>query len=195
MIKGYSLFEILYLFFCKAISFFIIPNSKIIRLPIDIRNSKAMSFGSKFTTGKYCRIEAKRKTKNKTLIIGSNVQINDFVHISAWEKVIIGNNVLIASKVYISDVSHGKINSDNYNINLTPLEQPLYCKKVEIEDNVWIGENVCILPGVHIGKNSIIGAGSVVTKDIPPYCIAVGVPAKVIKKFCFETNLWVKINV
>lgn len=195
MIKGYSLIEIVYLFFCKIISFLLIPKSKIIRLPIDIRNLKAMSFGHKFTTGKYCRIEAKRDTNKKTLFIGNNVQINDFVHISAWNKVIIGDNVLIASKVYISDVSHGEINSDNYNINLTPIEQPLYCKKVEIDENVWIGENVCVLPGVHIGRNSIIGAGSVVTKDIPSYSIAVGIPAKVIKKYCFETNSWIKINV
>lgn len=192
MLRGYSFLEILYLFYCKFISIFLIPHSKIVRLPIDIRNKKAMSFGKNFTTGKYCRIETDRKIKKKTLIIGDNVQINDFVHISAWNKVIIGNDVLIASRVYISDVSHGNLNL--YDISIPPKKQPLHFKEVIIEDKVWIGENVCILPGVNIGKCSIIGAGSIVTKDVPPYSIVVGVPAKVIKKYDFNTQSWYKIN-
>lgn len=190
MIKGYSFLEILYLLYCKCISSFLIPHSKIVRLPIDIRNIKAMNFGKNFTTGKYCRIEASRTTKTKTLFIGNNVQINDFVHISAWNKVIIGNDVLIASRVYISDVSHGNLKS--YDISIPPNKQPLYWKEVVIEDNVWIGENVCILPGVNVGRCSIIGAGSIVTKDIPAYSIAVGAPAKVIKKYDFNTQSWYK---
>ena len=51
----------------------------------------------------------------------------------------------------------------------------------EIGDNVWLGDNVLVLPGVHIGKGCIIGASSVVTKDIPPYCVVAGIPAKVVK--------------
>ncbi|MBL4677498.1 MAG: hypothetical protein JKY70_15040 [Mucilaginibacter sp.] len=67
-------------------------------------------------------------------------------------------------------------------------------KPVIIEDNVWIGETVSVLPGVTIGKGSIIGASAVVTKNIPPYSIAVGNPAKVIKTYNFESNSW-EINV
>ena len=63
------------------------------------------------------------------------------------------------------------------------MKRPLHSKgPIIIEDNVWVGENVCILENVRIGKCSIIGANAVVTHDIPPYSIAVGVPAKVIKK-------------
>ncbi|MFR5466356.1 MAG: hypothetical protein ACLTHR_12100 [Agathobacter rectalis] len=64
---------------------------------------------------------------------------------------------------------------------------------VFIDDGVWIGNDVIILPNVHIGKKSIIGAGSVVTKNIPEFCIAVGNPAKVIKKFDIKENRWKKV--
>jgi lipopolysaccharide O-acetyltransferase len=64
---------------------------------------------------------------------------------------------------------------------------------VVIGDNVWIGESVCVLPGVSIGEGCIIGALSVVTKSIPAYSIAVGSPARVVKQFDFEQNKWKKI--
>lgn len=80
----------------------------------------------------------------------------------------------------ITDHCHGKNSLDD--IDSAPEHRKLISKgPIIIEDNVWIGENVCIMPGTRIGKNSIIGALSVVTKDIPPYSVAVGTPAKVIK--------------
>ena len=67
-------------------------------------------------------------------------------------------------------------------------------KGISIEDGVWIGNNVLIMPGVKIGKKAIIGAGSVVTRDVPPYTIAVGNPARVIKQFNMEKQQWVSIK-
>ncbi len=65
---------------------------------------------------------------------------------------------------------------------VAPLVRPLYSKgPIIIEDDVWLGEKVSVMPGVHIGRGAIIGANSVVTKDIPAYAVAVGSPAKVIK--------------
>jgi acetyltransferase-like isoleucine patch superfamily enzyme len=100
----------------------------------------------------------------------------------------IGKNVIIADKVYISDNLHSF-----EDINKPIIAQPLKHMPVTIEDEVWLGENVCVLPGVTIGKHSVIGANSVVTKSIPPYSVAVGSPAKVIKKFNHDTQQWEKI--
>jgi lipopolysaccharide O-acetyltransferase len=166
--------------------------ARLIRLPFDIRNRRYISIGKNLTTGVGCRLEACPPIDIVVLHLGKNVQMNDYVHITAMESVTIGDNVLIASKVYISDCSHGQYsgNGEISHPDTIPITRPLYSKKVVIEENVWIGEFVSVLPGVTIGKGSIIGTMSVVTKSIPPYCIAVGAPAKVIKKFNFTTQLW-----
>jgi lipopolysaccharide O-acetyltransferase len=123
--------------------------------------------------------------------------MNDYVHIVSSNSVKIGNNVLLASKIFISDTSHGNYSGDSIiqsSPNTKPNNRPLVNKTVTIEDNVWVGEFVSILPGVTIGKGSIIGTLSVVNKSIPPYCIAAGSPARVIKKYNFETKKWQKLN-
>lgn len=170
-------------------------DARIIRFPIDVRGRKYIDVSEGFTTGPGCRLEAYPVNNKKTLFIGRNVQINDYVHITAMENVQIGNNVLMASKIYISDCSHGSYSGDSYdsNPNSSPIDRPLFSKPVIIEDNVWLGEFVSVLPGVTIGKGSIIGANSVVSKSIPKNVIAVGSPARPIKKFNFETQKWEKI--
>ena len=128
--------------------------------------------------------------KNPKIIIGAGFHATRKLTIQCANEVIIGSNVLVASNVFIIDYNHG-INplTDNY------LDNPLEISKgVCIEDGVWIGNNVVILGGVTIGKKAIIGAGSVVTKDIPDYTIAVGNPAKVIKKYDFASQKWVKLD-
>jgi maltose O-acetyltransferase len=92
-------------------------------------------------------------------------------------KVIIGNNVMMASDVTILTLNH------NYNEKNKPMrEQGVKFLNVIIEDDVWIGYRVTILPGVKIGKGSVIGAGAVVTKNVEPYTVVGGVPAKFIKE-------------
>lgn len=170
------------------------PKARLIRLPFDIRNKKYIQIGKNFTSGFNCRIEAipLSKDQNICISIGDNVQMNDFVHIGSVSSIKIGNYVLMASKIYISDHNHGSYTLQNSDSPLTPpIDRPIFGKEVIIEDNVWIGESVCILPGVTIGKGSIIGALAVVTKDIPPYSIAVGNPAKVIKAYDFENAAWI----
>ena len=121
--------------------------------------------------------------------------MNDYVHITAMECVKIGKNVLLASKIYISDCSHGSYSGDqnDSNPNEIPKDRKMFSKPVVIEDNVWLGEFVSVLPGVTIGNGAIVGANSVVSKNIPANVIAVGSPAKPIKKFNFTTNKWEKI--
>ena len=172
--------------------------SRLIRFPIDIRGRSFIDFGSNLTTGRYCRLEVYPIEHKKGILkIGDNVEINDFVHIAARLSVQIGNNVLIASKVFISDIQHGCYNSNKmFNDcypDIPPKERSLFAESVFVGDNVWIGESVSILAGVKIGDFSIIGANSVVCKSIPSYSIAVGNPATVIKKFNKTTNEWEKV--
>ena len=190
-----NFFEVMYLIRCVFFTRLFYPSARLIRQPIDIRGKKSIDFGKKLTTGYYCRIEAYGKSHEKSLIFGNNVQINDFVHIAALDSVKIGNNVLIASKVFITDLEHGSYSGNEYDSVPDSIvkDRPLSSKPVFIKDNVWIGEYVSVLPGVTIGENSIIGANSVVTKNIPANSIAVGSPAKIIKKYNFETSRWEKI--
>lgn len=173
------------------------PKARLIRLPFDIRNYKAIKIGQKFTSGFGCRIEAYPQSEafSHVLFFGKNVEINDYVHIAAGEKIIIGDNVLIASKVFITDINHGNYKGQDCDSPLSaPNSRKLSTAPVTIGDNVWIGEGVCVMAGVTIGEGCIIGALSVVTKSIPDYCIAVGSPAKVVKKFDFNSQEWFSVN-
>ncbi len=124
------------------------------------------------------------------ITIGSGVHATRNLTIQCANKVTIGENVLIASDVFIVDYNHGMSPlTANY------LDNPLDISEgITIEEGVWIGNNVIILPHVTIGKKSVIGAGSVVTKSIPPYTVAAGNPAKVIKRFDFDRNEWVGVR-
>ncbi|HDY85187.1 hypothetical protein LCGC14_0881120 [marine sediment metagenome] len=170
--------------------------ARLIRFPIFIRGKKFIKFGVGFTTGVGVRLDA-LGSENKTQIeFGDGVQLNDYVHIGAIEKVVIGNNVLIASRVFISDHNHGLYNGDNEHSSPDelPAVRPLFANPVIIEDRVWIGENACILPGVKIGSGAIIGAGSIVTKDVLAETIVAGNPARKIKQFDRKTMQWVAVS-
>lgn len=117
---------------------------------------------------------------NKTIIGISNVIIGP---------VSIGNNVMLAQNVVISGLNH-----QYQDIGIPPKEQPVLREQITVGDNVWIGANSVVTAGISIGKHSVIGAGSVVSRDIPEYSVAVGNPARVIKKYNFETQLWEKVD-
>lgn len=111
------------------------------------------------------------------LIIGNDCRFGDDSHITAANSITIGDNLLTGKKVLISDNSHGYVTADE--LNTAPLQRPITSKGgITIGSNVWIGENAAILQNVTIGDGAIIGANAVVTKDVPPYSIAVGNPAK-----------------
>lgn len=129
---------------------------------------------------------------NPKVTIGNNCIFGDYTHITCIDSITIGNNLLTGRRVLISDNSHGtgmNVNlkdkvpnqtigggytADNQ-LNTHPINRHLVSKgPIVIGNNVWLGDNVCILSGVTIGDNAVIGANTVVSKDVPPYSIAVG---------------------
>jgi len=172
----------------------IISNARLIRFPFYLRGRKYIQFGNNLTTGTGCRIEAFPYINQNTIIeIGENVEMNDNVHISGLQQIKIGNNVLLASRIFISDINHGSYmgNEKDSDPESHVGSRPVFGNPVEIEDNVWIGEGAAVLAGVRIGRCSIIGANSVVTKNIPPFTIAAGNPARPIKQYDFKSCRWV----
>ena len=102
--------------------------------------------------------------------------------------VTIGNDVRLAQNITLSGLNH------NYeDVNLPIHVQGVSTALIIVEDDCWIGANVVAVAGVTIGKHSIVAAGSIVTKNIPPFSVAVGNPARVIKKYNFETKAWEKV--
>lgn len=124
------------------------------------------------------------------IFIGDRCYLGFGLSVLNASKIVIGDDVLMASNVLICSENYGM----NPESNLPYMDQKLEAKDVEIGNGCWISQNVCILPGVRIGEKSIIGAGSIVTKSIPDYCIAVGNPARVIKKYNFESHKWEKVD-
>ena len=187
---GESLKLVWWLFRTKLID----KSVRLFRFPIAIRGKKYIDFGNRLTTGVGCRFDCFRSNseKRKTLIFGSRVQLNDYVHIVAMESVVIGDDVLMASHVFISDNSHGSYKGDSYDTSpdISPIERQYRTSPITIGEKSWIGEGVIVMPGISIGKGCVIGAHSVVSKSIPDYSIAAGTPAKVIKKFNFKTGHW-----
>lgn len=170
----------------------LVPKARLIRFPITIRGRRYIDFGINLTTGYRCRIEVNGKHEFPVLKFGKNVNIGDNVRISCANEIVIGNNVLIGSKVLIIDNAHGTYYGNNQDAPyIPPNERKLNTKPITIDDNVWIGENVVIQQGVNIGYGSIIGANSVVTKDVPKNCIVGGVPTKIIKVYDSKKEIWV----
>lgn len=133
-----------------------------------------------------CFKEYGNKLLAPSLIIGNSVFINRFVNILCAAQIVIDDFSYLGTGVSIIGENHGHdLSIGNY------CDQPLDVKEIKIGKNCWIGDHCIILPGVNIGDNSIVGAGSVVTKSIPSNSICVGNPAKPIKRWSEEKKKWV----
>ena len=121
------------------------------------------------------------------IIIGNNCRIGSFNHITAINKIVLGDDLLTGKWVTITDNSHGKLTKDQ--LCTPPALRPLFSKgEIVIGKNVWICDKATITAGVTIGNGCIIAANAVVTKSIPPYSLAAGNPAKVVKTFKKDDN-------
>lgn len=169
-------------------------DARIIRWPWYVRGMQNIRIGREFTAGIGLRLDAFADDKEKVCIrIGSHVEVNDYVHVGAVDAVTVGDDVLIASRVFITDHDHGCYGGElvHSSPSLRPADRELRASPVRIGDRVWIGEGVTVLPGVSIGDGAVIGANAVVTRDIPPNSLALGIPAKVVKRYDPDLNQWI----
>ena len=131
-------------------------------------------------------------THNPTILIGKECSIGEYNHITSTNKIVIGDHLLTGRWVTITDNSHG--DTDYATLLTNPIMRRVQSKgPVIIGNDVWIGDNVCILKGVNIGNNVVIGANSVVNKSVQDNCIVAGNPAKIIKRFNPQKGIWEKI--
>lgn len=118
---------------------------------------------------------------NPEITIGDNCSFGAYNHITASNRVVIGDGCLTGKWITITDNSHGE--TDLKSLQMRPKERIVVSKgAVVIGNNVWIGDKATILPGVIIGDGAVIGTGAVVTKDVPPYSVVGGNPARIIKQ-------------
>jgi acetyltransferase-like isoleucine patch superfamily enzyme len=131
-----------------------------------------------------------RDSKQFIIQIGNNVHIGRNNIIGARKSIIFEENVLIGPHVIIGDHSHRYEDVDVP----VKMQEATEAGPVRIGRDSWIGANVFILPNVTIGRHTVIGANAVVNRDIPPFSVAAGVPARVIKRYDFDLKRWVKVN-
>lgn len=167
--------------------------------PSIIRGARSIKFGRDIHIGGSIWLEAvtqyREQRFNPQITIGDRASFSANVHISGIANITVGNDVLMGSHVYISDHGHGVYNGEDQSAPaVPPTHRPLGGGgPVHIGDNVWIGDNVVIVGPVSIGTGAVIGANSVVRKDIPAYHIAVGAPARPIKRYNDAQNKWLGI--
>jgi lipopolysaccharide O-acetyltransferase len=159
--------------------------------PAWVEGAESVSIGSDVSIWRFARIEALNSTPGTIRVfVGDATVVQPFVHIGAIRSVRIGRGCLFASHVYITDHDHDFSNPmDPVISNNRAVAAP-----VEIGDFVWLGERVMVLKGVSIGERSVIGAGSIVTRDVPPLSIAVGSPARVVRRWDEVAQQWLKVE-
>ncbi|HEM4053474.1 TPA: DapH/DapD/GlmU-related protein [Streptococcus suis] len=193
--SNYSLWEQIVNLLFLTMTKFVVPSARLLRFPLIIRGKQYIDFGKELTTGRHCRFDVISEHAEKVLILGTKVNVGDGVRISCVERICIGNNVLIGSRVLLIDNSHGTYTGNVQDSpKMPPNERKIFSKEIKIEDNVWIGEGAVIQAGVTVGFGSIVAANSVVTKSVPPQTIVGGVPAVPLKKFEPITGTWERIK-
>jgi lipopolysaccharide O-acetyltransferase len=159
--------------------------------PVWMIGGESIALGAGAWVWRHSRLEALNAQRGVTRIaIGDDAVIQPFVHIGAIDSVKIGRGCLFASHVYITDHDH------EFSDPMDPVlrNDRVSAAPVRIGDYVWLGERAMVLKGVTIGERSIIGAGSIVTRDVPPLSIAVGSPARVVSQWSDVRQRWERVK-
>ncbi|MEN8412018.1 DapH/DapD/GlmU-related protein [Acinetobacter bereziniae] len=154
--------------------------------PVYIKGSKRIFIGKKVRIFPNVRLEV--HGAGSKITIGDNVGIAQNVHITSGSNLTIGKNSTILANVFITNIDH-----DYTELNVPILEQRNIIKETSIGENCFIGIGAAIQAGTILGKQCVVGTNSVVRGVFPDYCVIVGNPAKIIKRFNFDTQKWEKI--
>ncbi len=149
---------------------------------VSLTNPSGIEVGCNCSILPHCILETLPCIKDcPKMHIGNGVILGEWTHVTATRNVRIEDNVLTGRFVLITDNAHGSTSKKD--LEIPPMKRMITSKGgCVIGRNVWIGDKVTILPGVNIGEGAVIGAGSVVTKDVPPYSIVGGNPAVVLRQ-------------
>jgi len=141
--------------------------------PVGVSGTAAITIGSRSRIGAYTELQT---NDAGSIVLGTDIRINRGCTIVSYASITIGDFAIIGEYVTIRDANHGMQTHE-------PMRyQPHVSEPIVIGGDVWIGRGACILPGVRIGNGAVIGANSVVTRDIPEFAIAAGMPAQVIRQ-------------
>lgn len=162
----------------------------LIRLPAKIRNRRYIFLGKNVFIAESCYISMVTDGSTKpSLVIGDDVCIGSDFTVSCADSIRIEKKVLLADRVFIGDSIH-----DYANPEVPIIDQPMKATgKVVIEEGAFIGINAVILPGVTVGRNAVVAASSVVTKDVPPFTVVAGNPAAVVKRYNVIDRSWERV--
>jgi acetyltransferase-like isoleucine patch superfamily enzyme len=150
----------------------------VLQLPVRLDGEARIAVGERVFVGASSWLQVVGDDPAARLEIGDGTALSGHAVLSAARSLTIGRRVLMARGVYVAD--HGHAFGD---LDRPVIEQGLAdIAPVEIGDGAWLGENVVVCPGVRIGRNAVIGANAVVTRDVPDGCVAVGAPARVVRE-------------
>lgn len=167
-----------------------IGKNSVIKFPYSAWNRNNITIGDNTFINSRSFFAISPKDKNRQVLkIGNNCCIGSDFFVAGVYSITIEDNVLFSDRVFISDHIHSYQHTD-----IPVIYQGLVYKgSVHIKEGAFIGVNTVIMPGVTIGRNSVIGASSVVIDNVPDYCVATGNPAKILKRFDFDKNCWIKV--
>ena len=154
--------------------------------PIFLKGIRQVFIGKKVRILPHLRMETQ---DGGTIVIKDDVVISQNVHLTSAGKLEIGKSTLILANVFITNIDH-----DYTEIGKHVVKQKIYVKDTIIGENCFIGIGAAILPGTILGKQCVVGANAVVRGSFPDYCVIVGSPARIVKKYNPTTQIWEKVN-
>ena len=167
--------------------------SCILKNPLLLKNAHYITLNDRVVVRDHARLECIAQKGDQIfrphLILEEGVSIEQRCHITAADELIVGKNTIISFDVMMTDVDH-----DYYALNTPIGQQALHVKKTRIGENCFLGGGVKIQAGTILGKHCVVGANAVVRGEFPDYCVIVGIPAKIVKRYDVITKQWKKTD-